>query len=634
MWRDAVARGSARPAYLAERDGGWEEVSWPEAAQRVDDLANGLLALGIRKGDAFAILASTSLDWCLFDFALGLVGAIGVPVYANSSPRDCAYVIDHSEAVGVLVDDPEQLAKIEAVRGDLSRLRHVLAFADLPDLESRGRDYARAHPTALDDASAQIGADDLFTLIYTSGTTGPPKGCMIRHRNYYEMAACVDRLPTRFVEPDDTLLLYLPLAHNYGRLIHLQAAYVGYTLAFCRDPLRVGEALAGVRPTIFPSVPRVYEKIHTALVAGLDDSRGVKGAISSWAVDVGRDVSRMRQAGEPVSQGLAARHRLADRLVYSKLKRRLGGRLRIANSGGAPLAREIMEFFHAFDILILEGYGLTECTTACSVNRPDAYKLGTVGQPLPGCEVKLADDGELLIRSETVFAGYYKDEEATREVLDPDGWLSTGDIAEIDDDGFITITDRKKDLLVTAGGKNVAPQILENELKASRYISQAVVVGDRRPYVAALVTLDPDEIAKWRRGRRRGRRRARSERRRRGQRTALTIRAGQALRDPAARLLRRGGRAHPDSEAEAPGRAGALRGRDRAAVRAMSGYAASELDSAGADVGRAVPAVVETRDLDDVAGVRSMHELPAADVDANVPETVEEDQVAGLELVA
>jgi long-chain acyl-CoA synthetase len=500
LWRNAVADAPDRPAYLAERGGGWVEVSWPEAAQRVEDLANGLLALGIRKGDAFAILGSTSLEWALFDFALGLVGAIGAPVYANSSPRDCAYVIGHSESVGVLVEDAEQLAKVEQMRSELPRLRHVLTFADLADLEARGREFAAEHPTALDDAVDQVGEEDLFTYIYTSGTTGPPKGCMIRHRNYYEMAACVDKLPTRFIGPEDTVLLYLPLAHNYGRLIHLQAVYVGYTLAFCRDPLRLADGLLAVEPTILPSVPRVYEKIHGGLVAKLDEARGVKRALGQWALRVGREASLLRQAGKPLPRQLALQHRIADRLVYSKVKARLGGRLRVANSGGAPLAREIIEFFHAFDILILEGYGLTECTTACSVNRPDRYKFGTVGPPLPGFEVKLAEDGELLLRSETVFAGYLKDEQATLAVLDAGGWLHTGDIAEIDDDGFITITDRKKDIIVTAGGKNVAPQNLENELKASKFVSQALVVGDRRPYVAALLTLDEEEVGKWRAG--------------------------------------------------------------------------------------------------------------------------------------
>jgi long-chain acyl-CoA synthetase len=498
LWRNAAARGSTWPPYLAEHEGTWTSVSWPEAARRVDDIANGLLSLGIRKGDAFSILASTTLEWCLFDFALGLVGAIGAPVYASSSPHDAAHVIGHSEAVGVLVEDDEQLAKVEAVRAELPGLRHVLAFSDLPELEARGRAHAEANPNALAEAEALVDEDDLFTYIYTSGTTGPPKGCMIRHRNYYEMAAVVDRMPNRFVGPDDTVLLYLPLAHNYGRLIHLQAIYVGYTLALCRDPLKVGDALAAVRPTVFPSVPRVYEKVHTALVARLDDARGLRRLIGDWALRVGREVSRRRRAGEPMPRSLALRHRIADRLVYSTVKERLGGRLRIANSGGAPLSREVMELFFAFDLPIYEGYGLSECTTAASVNRPDAFKFGTVGKPLPGVEVRLAADGELELRSETVFAGYFKDPAATREVLGEDGWLRTGDIAEIDTDGFITITDRKKDILVTAGGKNIAPQNLENDLKSSRYVSQAVVVGDRRPYVGALLTLDQEELATWR----------------------------------------------------------------------------------------------------------------------------------------
>jgi long-chain acyl-CoA synthetase len=498
LWRRGIARDPGHTAYLAQRESGWVPVSAGEADRRVDAIANGLLSLGVRKGDAFGILGSTSLEWCLFDFALGLIGAIGAPIYANSSARDCAYVIDHSDSVGVLIEDAEQLAKVEERREELLRLRHVLTFAELPELEARGHAYAADHPAALDEAVAQVGEEDLFTYIYTSGTTGQPKGCMIRHRNYYEMVAAVDDIPS-FHERDDTMLLYLPLAHNFGRLMHLEAAYVGFTLAFCADPLQVAEAMLAVRPTIFPSVPRVYEKVHSAVIARLDEAHGPKGAIGRWGLEVGHEVSRLRQAGAPVPAPLALRHRIADRLVYSKVKDRFGGRLRIAISGGAPLSPEIIAFFHALDILILEGYGLTECTTACSVNRPDGYRFGTVGRPIPRFEAKLADDGELLIRSETVFAGYYKDEDATRAVLDEDGWLRTGDIAEIDDEGFIKITDRKKDILVTAGGKNVAPQNLENELKTSKYVSQALVVGDRRPYVVALITLDESEIEKWRR---------------------------------------------------------------------------------------------------------------------------------------
>jgi long-chain acyl-CoA synthetase len=300
-----------------------------------------------------------------------------------------------------------------------------------------------------------------------------------------------------FIGPEDTVLLYLPLAHNFGRCLHLLAAYVGFTTAFCPDPLRVGEVALVVRPTVLPSVPRVYEKVHTAVLASFDEATGVKRKLIDWALDVGRRVSRLRQEGRPVPRGLAAQHRLADKLVYSKVKKKLGGRLKFGISGGAPLAKEIAEFFHVLDIPILEGYGTTECTTASNVNMLERFRFGTVGPALPGIEQRLADDGELLVRSSTVFAGYYKDEEATREVLGPDGWLRSGDIGDLDEDGFLTITDRKKDIIVTAGGKNVAPQNLENDLKASKFVSQAMVVGDRQPYIAALITLDPESLPAW-----------------------------------------------------------------------------------------------------------------------------------------
>jgi long-chain acyl-CoA synthetase len=297
------------------------------------------------------------------------------------------------------------------------------------------------------------------------------------------------------------MLLYLPLAHNFGRLMHLSGAYVGYCIAFLPDPLQAAAALPQVKPTVFPSVPRVYEKVHTAVVAKFDAETGAKRKLIDWALGVGREVSDLRRAGKPVPGTLAFKHRLADRLVYSKVKERLGGRLRLAISGGAPLSAEIAEFFHAIDILLIEGYGLTECTTAASTNTHEAYRFGTVGRALPGTELKVADDGELLIRSDTVFQGYYKDPDATAEVLDADGWLRSGDIAEIDDDGFVTITDRKKDIIVTAGGKNVAPQNLENDLKTSKYVSQAMIVGDRQPYIAALITLDPEALPAWAAGR-------------------------------------------------------------------------------------------------------------------------------------
>jgi long-chain acyl-CoA synthetase len=487
LWLDAVAEGREGTGYLVEDEPGvWREVSWAEAARAVDELAHGLLSLGVRKGEAFGILASTRLEWVLFDFALALVGAIGAPAYATGSARDSVHILEHSDAVGVLVEDEEQRANVEGVD-----LRHILTFADLDALRARGREHAREHPSAVEEAAAAIDDDDLFTFIYTSGTTGPPKGCMIRHRNYHDMvdsALAIDD----WARPDDVMLLYLPLAHNFGRLMHLQNARAGITTAFCPDPYQVREALKVVRPTVLPSVPRVYEKIHATVTARFDELSGPRRRLADWALAVGRRASPPRQRGERLRGRLALEHRLADRLVYSKVKTELGGRLRVGISGGAPLAKEIGELFHALDILILEGWGQTECTTAGAVNRPTRFRFGTVGLPMPNVELRLAEDGEVLVRSPTIFAGYYKDPEATREVLAPDGWLRTGDVGELDADGFLTLTDRKKDIIVTSGGKNVAPQNLENALKAAKEISQALVIGDRRPYVTALVTLDPE----------------------------------------------------------------------------------------------------------------------------------------------
>jgi long-chain acyl-CoA synthetase len=489
LWLTAVSQDRTAPAYLVERDGSWQEVQWAEAAQIVDELAHGLLSLGVRKGDAFAILAQTTLEWAMFDFALALIGAVGAPIYANSSARDAQYVVEHSEAIGVLCEDEEQRAKVASLG-----LAHTLTFADVDNLRARGRAHAEEHPDAVLDAASRVGEDDLFTYMYTSGTTGPPKGCMIRHRNYYEMVAVVDQLD-RLTVAGDLMLLYLPLAHNFGRLMHLSGPYAGFTIAFLPDPLRTAEALLQVRPSVLPSVPRVYEKVHTAVLAKFAQETGAKRRIIDWALAVGRRVSALRQQGAAIPRTLELQRRVAHKLVYSKVIDRIGGRIRIAISGGAPLGREVAEFFDALGLTILEGYGLTECTSAATVNRVGRYRLGTVGPALPGTELKLADDGELLIRSPTVFAGYYKDDAGTREVLDDDGWLHSGDIAEIDDEGFVTITDRKKDILITAGGKNVAPANLENELKSHREISQAIVIGDRRPFIAALLTLDPEATA-------------------------------------------------------------------------------------------------------------------------------------------
>jgi long-chain acyl-CoA synthetase len=329
----------------------------------------------------------------------------------------------------------------------------------------------------------------VLTIVYTSGTTGPPKGCIMLHKNY---AAVVDALSEIHINlAGDVVLLFLPLAHTYAQLVLYDAAGIGFTVAFCPDILRVAEALEEVHPSGMPSVPRVYEKVHAAVTAKLDEATGVQRRIADWALRVGYRASRVRQQGRALPPGLALQRRIADKLVYSKVKERLGGRLRAGVSGAAPISVEILEFFHAMDILILEGYGLTESSSGCSVNREDNFRFGTVGLPLPGIQVQIADDGEILVRGDNVFAGYYKDEEATRRAIDEDGWLHTGDVGTLDDDGFLRVTDRKKDIIVTAGGKNVAPQNLENDLKRVPGISQAVVVGDRRPYLVALITVEP-----------------------------------------------------------------------------------------------------------------------------------------------
>ena len=496
LFDESVSAGRTNPMYLVEGPPGtWREVSWREAAEAVDEIAHGLLSLGVKKGDAFGVLAHTMLEWALFDFAMAHIGAVAAPIYPSSTPAECRHVLTDSQAIGVIVENDEELPRIEESRS-LPGLKHILTFADLDDLRARGREHREQHPDAVREAAAQITDDDLFTFIYTSGTTGPPKGCMILNRNYFEMVNSAILAEALF-EQSDTLLLYLPLAHNFGRFMHLLGPRIGLTVAFCPDPRRLGEVMPAVKPTIMPTVPRVLEKVHTGVSANFASATGTKKRLIDWALGVGRKVSERRQQRQSVPATLAAQHRLADRLVYSKVKDRLGGRMRAVISGGAPLSKEIAEFFHALDVQILEGYGQTEGTTASTCNLPDNYRFGTVGQALPNIEVRIDDDGEILIKGPTVFGGYFGNEEATREVLGDDGWLRTGDVGELDRDGFLKITDRKKDLIVTAGGKNLSPQNIENDLKGSQYISQALVVGDRRPFVSALITLDEEEIGKW-----------------------------------------------------------------------------------------------------------------------------------------
>jgi len=484
LWRDAVRKAPPEPAYLEERPDGWRPVGWPEAAERVEALAHGLLARGVRHGDRVAILARTRLEWVLLDWAVMAIGAVVVGLYPTSSAKECEYVLGHCEAVLAFSEDEEQTRKVVSVRGSLPALREVVPFERLEQLEAEGRLARHLEPQPVDET-------DLATLIYTSGTTGPPKGCMLTHRNLVAAATAVRE---ELQQPGDVVLLFLPLAHSYGRLAHQAAARRGATVAFVADAARVPDALAAVRPTILPAVPRVYEKIHAAVLAEIERAGGLRRRLGRRALAVGARASSARRAGKQPPRLLALQERLADRLVFARVRERLGGRLRLGISGAAPLSPEVLEFFQAVSVPVLEGYGLTETGSSATVNDPQDARVGTVGRPVAGTEVRLTPDGEILLRSDAVFAGYYKDPQATAAALSEDGWLRTGDVGELDADGFLRITDRKKDLIITAGGKNVAPQNLENALTASRFISQALVVGDRRPYVAALVALDEAEV--------------------------------------------------------------------------------------------------------------------------------------------
>jgi long-chain acyl-CoA synthetase len=491
LWRHVLDQQRETPAYLEETADGWRPVSWPDAAERVDALAHALLARGVRRGDAVAVLARTRLEWVLLDWAVMSVGAVMVGLYPTSSAKECAYILEHSEAGLAFAEDEEQQAKLASVREQLPALREIVRLDELAAFEAGGRTHRAAHPDAGEAAAAEIAEDDLGTLIYTSGTTGPPKGCMLTHKNLVTAAV---RVESRLQDDSDVVLLFLPLAHSFGRLAHHAAAFHGSTLAFCSEAARVPEALASVRPTILPAVPRVYEKIHANVLGEIDREGGAKRAIGLWAIGVGGRASRLRREGKPVPALLRLDERIAERLVFSKVKQRLGGRLRVGVSGAAPLGLDVLEFFHSLGMLVIEGYGLTETSSSATVNDPDDFRFGTVGRAVEGCEIMLDTDGEILIRSETIFAGYYKEPEATALAFTEDGWFRTGDVGEIDADGFVKITDRKKDLIITAGGKNIAPQNIENALKASRFVSQAVIVGDRRPYVTALITLEWDEV--------------------------------------------------------------------------------------------------------------------------------------------
>jgi long-chain acyl-CoA synthetase len=477
----------------------WVDRSFNQVAEVARDLSLGLIDLGVEKGDKVSILANTRPEWTYFDFAALSAGAIVVPIYQTNSPEECQYVLENSDAKVVVVEDEEQLEKIRAVRDRLPMLEHVVRMTGTSE-DAISLDALAARGSARESAEWEgrwksVTPADVCTFIYTSGTTGPPKGCIITHGNYRAMLNMVNE--TSVIEDEDVTYLYLPLAHSFALLIQLGSFDLGATIAYWeRDPLKIMPNLAELKPTYFPSVPRIFEKIYTMATSAMEKAGGLKKAIFDWSIRVGQKMRETERAGREPGFLLRKQYAFADDKVLSKIRGLFGGRLRLAVSGAAPINPEILRFFDAAGVLVLEGWGMTETSTAATISSPDDFKIGTIGKPFPGCEVKIAEDGEILVKGPNVFQGYYKNEEATRETI-VDGWLHTGDIGEIDSDGFIKITGRKKDIIITAGGKNITPANLENEIKQHPLVSQCVVVGDRRPYLIALVTLDPEEAAAY-----------------------------------------------------------------------------------------------------------------------------------------
>jgi long-chain acyl-CoA synthetase len=477
----------------------WISKTFDEVREIIRPLAFGLVTLGVEKGDRVAILGNTRPEWTYFDFAALSTGATVVPIYQTNSPEECRYVLENSDSKVVVVEDAEQLEKVRQVRDHLPQLEHIVMMSGSAEGAISMEELA-AKGGGGDDATWEtlyraVTPEDICTFIYTSGTTGPPKGCIISHGNYRAMLDMVNDVSV--IEDEDVAYLYLPLAHSFALLIQFGTFDLGTTLAYWeRDPLKILPNLAELKPTYFPSVPRIFEKIYTAATSAIEKEGGAKKAIFNWAIKTGEKMREVERSGRKPGFLLQRQYDFADKKVLSKIRGLFGGNIRLAVSGAAPINPEILRFFDAAGVLVLEGWGMTETSTAATISTPEDFKVGTIGKPFPGCEVKIADDGEILVKGPNVFQGYHKNPEATAETI-VDGWLHTGDLGEIDPQGFIKITGRKKDIIITAGGKNITPANLEAEIKQHALVSQCVVVGDRRPYLVALVTLDPEEAVKY-----------------------------------------------------------------------------------------------------------------------------------------
>ncbi len=505
-----AAEHAGQIAVRYKRDGAWHDVTYAQLAGEVEKIGLGLIDLGVKPGERLCILANTRPDWSYVDMAATSVGAVVVPIYPTNSPEECLWVMSDSEASTIICENDEQLAKIAAIREQLPHLRTIIVMepaADGPPTNGSSRHRAsletitleevrsRADNHSVDELEARRAAvrpEDPFTFIYTSGTTGPPKGCVLSHGNY---RAIIDMIcEAGEITKDEVTYLYLPLAHSFALLIQLAAFDLGSTLAyFGGDTKQIVPELLEVKPTYLPSVPRIFEKAYTLAHGVIEAQPPEQQKRTHELLEVGMKVRDLMSRGEPVPAELEEPFQEAEETLFKNVRAIFGGRVRHATSGAAPIAREILEFFWACGVPVLEGYGMTETATAATISTVDNHRFGTVGRALPGELLKIADDGEILIKGPNIFQGYHNQASTSFGAVQ-DGWLHTGDLGSIDDDGYLSITGRKKDIIITAGGKNLTPANLENDLKQSRWISQAVMHGDQRPYPVVLITLDEEEI--------------------------------------------------------------------------------------------------------------------------------------------
>ena len=494
---DVVAHATSHPSsvVLARRVGSqWQDVTAATFLDEVRRVAKGLLASGIEAGDRVGLMSRTRYEWTLCDYAIWFAGGVTVPIYETSSAEQVQWILSDSGAVAAILENDKHVALYDEVADALGGVRHrfVIDHGDLDTLEQAGSDVA---DDELEQRRLSVSPDDLATIIYTSGTTGRPKGCELTHRNFaFEAENVVAATPEVFEAAGASTLLFLPLAHVFGRIIQIACIHGRVRLAHTADVTNLLGDLAEFRPTFLLAVPRVFEKVFNS--AQQKAIAGGKGAIFDRATAVAVAYSEALGGGG-AGIGLRLQHAVFDKLVYSKLRDAMGGRVAWAVSGGAPLGTRLGHFFRGIGLTILEGYGLTETAGATTVNRPTLIKVGTVGRPFPGAAVRIADDGEVLLSGPHIFRGYWRNEAATAEMLDADGWFHTGDLGALDDEGYLAITGRKKEILVTAGGKNVAPAVLEDRIRSSWLVSQCMVVGDNKPYIAALVTIDADSFPAW-----------------------------------------------------------------------------------------------------------------------------------------